>query len=327
MQASRAKSALGGGKGMEQPMFGMRILITGGSGFIGSHLAESFQGEAAVRVLDNLATGHGANLAGLDVDFRRGSILDEVALQGAMVGVDFVFHLAAMVSVPVSVQHPGECEEVNGMGVIRVLEAGAQAGVKKVFFASSAAIYGDNPSVPKTEAMLPEPKSPYAITKLQGEHWCRFYHEEGRVRTAVLRFFNVFGPRQDPRGAYAAAVPIFIDKALRGEPLVIYGDGSATRDFIYVQDIVAAIRHVTLTPELTGVRNAGYGGTITVKALAQKIVELSGSKSEICYLPARPGDVKHSRAGVDSLAATGFQPVGSLEAGLAATLAHFRQSR
>ena len=304
----------------------MRILITGGSGFIGSHLAESFQGEAEVRVLDNLATGYEINLSRLDVDFRRGSILDDAALQGAMVGVDYVFHLAAMVSVPISVSEPLSCESVNGVGVVRVLEAAAQAGVRKVFFASSAAIYGDNPTVPKTEAMLPEPKSPYAITKLQGEHWCRFYHDEGRVKTVALRFFNVFGPRQDPRGAYAAAVPIFIEKALNGEPLAIYGDGSATRDFVYVKDIVAAIRHVTVTPELTGVRNAGYGGAITVKALAEKIVELAGSKSEIRYLPDRPGDVKHSRAAVDELAATGFQPVSNLEEGLAATLAYFRIS-
>ncbi len=302
----------------------MRVLITGGSGFIGSHLAESFQGEAEVRVLDNLTTGHRPNLTGLDVDFRQGCILDEKALQAAMSGVDYVFHLAAMVSVPLSVQHPAACEDANGVGVVRVLEAAAQAGVRKVFFASSAAIYGDNPSVPKTEAMLPEPKSPYAITKLQGEHWCRFYHDEGRVQTAALRFFNVFGPRQDPAGAYAAAVPIFIEKALKGEPITIFGDGSATRDFIYVKDIVAAIRHVTLTDHLTGVRNAGYGGTITVKALAEKIVGLAESSSEIRYLPERPGDVKHSRAAVEALAATGFQPVSNLEAGLAATLEFFR---
>ena len=303
----------------------MRILITGGAGFIGSHLAESFQGEAEVRVLDNLATGHGANLAGLEVDLRRGSILDEVALQGAMVGVDYVFHLAAMVSVPASVHDTLACEEVNGVGVVRVLEAASQAGVKKVFFASSAAVYGDNPAVPKTEAMLPEPKSPYAITKLQGEHWCQFYHNEGRVKTAALRFFNVFGPRQDPRGAYAAAVPIFIEKALKGEPITVYGDGSATRDFIYVKDVVSAIRHVTLMPDLTGVRNAGYGGRITVQALAEKIVELSGSKSEIHYLPGRAGDILHSMAAVDELLATGFRPVSSLEAGLAATLRYVHQ--
>ncbi len=302
----------------------MRILITGGAGFIGSHLAESFQGGAEVRVLDNMATGHARNLAGLEVDLRRGCILDEVALEGAMVGVHYVFHLAAMVSVPLSVHDPLRCEELNGIGVVKVLEAAARAGVKKVFFASSAAVYGDNPVVPKTEAMLPEPKSPYAITKLQGEFWCRFFHDGGKVPTAALRFFNVFGPRQDPRGAYAAAVPIFIEKALKGEPITIYGDGLQTRDFIYVKDIVAAIRHVTLTPELTGVRNAGYGGTMTVKDLAEKIVALAGSKSEIRYLPERAGDVKHSRAAVDALMATGFQPASNLEEGLAATLAFFR---
>ncbi len=302
----------------------MRILITGGSGFIGSHVAESFQGEAEVRVLDDLSTGRAENLAGLEVDFRKGSILDERALGEAAEGVDYVFHLAAMVSVPLSVGAPGACEAVNGLGVVKVLEAAAAAGVRKVFFASSAAVYGDNPLVPKTEGMLPEPKSPYAITKLLGEHYCRFFHDEGRVATAALRFFNVFGPRQDPGGAYAAAVPIFMEKALRGEPITIYGDGEQTRDFIYVKDIVAAARHVTLTEGLTGVRNAGYGGALTVGELARRIVALAGSRSEIRFLPERAGDVKHSRAAVDALAGTGFQPVSSLDEGLAATLAYFR---
>ena len=164
----------------------------------------------------------------------------------------------------------------------------------------------------------------YAITKLAGEHYCRFFHDEGRVATAALRFFNVFGPRQDPGGAYAAAVPIFMEKALRGEPITIYGDGEQTRDFIYVKDIVAAARHVTLTEGLTGVRNAGYGGALTVGDLARRIVALAGSRSEIRFLPERAGDVKHSRAAVEALAGTGFQPVSSLDEGLAATLAYFR---
>ena len=302
----------------------MRVLITGGSGFIGSHLAESFQGEAEVRVLDDLTTGRAENLAGLEVDFRNGSIMDDKVLLEAVDGADYVFHLAAMVSVPASVMAPAACGELNGTGVLKVLQAAAGAGVKKVFFASSAAVYGDNPVVPKTEGMLPEPKSPYAITKLLGEHYCRFFHDEGRVDTAVLRFFNVFGPRQDPGGAYAAAVPIFIEKALRGEPITIYGDGLQSRDFIYVKDIVAAIRHVTLTDGLTGVRNAGYGGTLTVKDLAEKIVAMAGSRSEICYLPERAGDVKHSRAAVEALAATGFRPVSNLEEGLAATMHYFK---
>ncbi len=302
----------------------MKVVITGGAGFIGSHLAEALQGRAAITILDNFRTGHRRNLDGLDVQLVEGSILDRALLAEVMVGVDYVFHLAAMVSVPESVGAPIACEEMNGMGVLYVLEAAAAAGVKKVFFASSAAVYGDNPSVPKVESMLPEPRSPYAITKQLGEYYCRFYHDEGRVPTVALRFFNVFGPRQDPRGPYAAAVPIFIEKAVKGEPLTIYGDGEQTRDFIYVKDIAAAILHVTLSPELTGVYNAGYGGTITVTELAQRVLRQAGSASAISYLPVRAGDVKHSRAAVDLLLATGFQPVSSMDEGLAATISYFR---
>ena len=237
-----------------------------------------------------------------------------------MNGVDYVFHLAAMVSVPESVARPRECEELNGFGLLNVLEAATAAGVKKVFFASSAAVYGDNPTVPKVETMVPEPKSPYAFTKLLGEHYCRFFHDEGRVRTACLRFFNVFGPRQDPKGPYAAAVAIFIAKALRGEPIVIHGDGEQTRDFIYVKDIVGAILHVTLTPEITGVFNAGYGGAVTLNQLAEFIVREAGSATKIEHGPVRAGDVKHSRAAVDLLKSTGFKPGGSLEQGLLAMI-------
>jgi UDP-glucose 4-epimerase len=228
--------------------------------------------------------------------------------------------------VPESVSDPRGCEELNGLGVLNVLEAAAAAGVKKVFLASSAAIYGDNPSVPKTESMLPEPKSPYAITKLLGEHYCRFFHDEGRVATACLRFFNVFGPRQDPKGPYAAAVPIFIEKALRGEPITVHGDGGQTRDFIYVKDIAAAIVHVTLTPGLTGVFNAGYGGAITIRDLAEKIIRAAGSSSQILHGPVRAGDVRHSRASAEKLLATGFQPVSSLDQGLRETLDWWRSA-
>ena len=237
-----------------------------------------------------------------------------------MNGVDYVFHLAALVSVPESVVRPRECEELNGFGLLNVLEAATAAGVKKVFFASSAAVYGDNPTVPKVETMIPEPKSPYAFTKLLGEHYCRFFHDEGRVRTACLRFFNVFGPRQDPKGPYAAAVAIFIAKALRGDSIVIHGDGEQTRDFIYVKDIVAAILHVTFTPEITGVFNAGYGGAVTLNQLAEFIVKEAGTSTTIEHGPVRAGDVKHSRAAVDLLNSTGFKPVGSLEHGLRAMI-------
>ena len=298
----------------------MTYLITGGAGFIGSHLVEALPGKGTVRVLDNLRTGFHSTLDGFAVEFYEGSVLDRELLATLMNGVDYVFHLAAMVSVPESVARPRECEELNGFGLLNVLEAATAAGVKKVFFASSAAVYGDNPTVPKVETMIPEPKSPYAFTKLLGEHYCRFFHDEGRVRTACLRFFNVFGPRQDPKGPYAAAVAIFIAKALRGDSIVIHGDGEQTRDFIYVKDIVAAILHVTLTPEITGVFNAGYGGAVTLNQLAEFIVKEAGTSTKIEHGPVRAGDVKHSRAAVDLLKSTGFTPVGSLEHGLRAMI-------
>jgi UDP-glucose 4-epimerase len=298
----------------------MTYLITGGSGFIGSHLVEALQGKGTIRVLDNLRTGFRKNLDGFDVEFHEGSVLDQPLVAKVMAGVDYVFHLAAMVSVPESVAQPRECEELNGFGLLNVLEAATAAGVKKVFFASSAAVYGDNPTVPKVETMVPEPKSPYAFTKLLGEHYCRFFHDEARVKTACLRFFNVFGPRQDPKGPYAAAVAIFMAKALRGEPILIHGDGDQTRDFIYVKDIVAAILHVTLNDEITGVYNAGYGGSVTLNEIAEFIVQQAGTATQINHGPVRAGDVKHSRAAVDALLATGFQPISSLKQGLAAMI-------
>ena len=229
-----------------------------------------------------------------------------------------------MISVPESMDHPRECVDINVTGLLHVLEAAAKAGVKKLVLASSAAVYGDNPTVPKTEDMLPEPKSPYAITKLDGEYYLEMFHREGRLQTASLRFFNVFGPRQDPASAYAAAVPIFIRKALAGEDIVIFGDGGQTRDFIHVRDIIAALVHAATQPAFSGSHNVGYGRSMTVLDLAQLIIRLAGSKSRIIHQPERPGDVRHSRAAIDKLLATGFHHVSSLEQGLVETLASFR---
>ena len=303
----------------------MKILITGGAGFIGSHLAAHFCGQGTkVRVLDNLRTGHRSNLIGLDVEFMEGSILDRAMVGRAMEGIDVVFHLAAFVSVPESVRDPQGCRELNVTGFGHVLEAAAAARVKKLCFASSAAIYGDNPEVPKREDMPPEPRSPYAETKLQGEVLCREFATAGRLETVALRFFNVFGPRQDPSGPYGAAIPIFFREALAGRPLKIFGDGGQTRDFIYVQDIVEALAFVSARPGLTGVFNAGYGGQITVLELARRILALTGSTSKIEFAPVRAGDVRDSRASIDRLRATGWKPAGSLEAGLEKTLAAWR---
>ena len=302
----------------------MRILVTGGAGFIGSHIVEAFQGKAEIRVLDNLRTGFLKNLEGFQVDFREGSILDKPVLEKAMEGVDYVFHLAAMISVPESMSKPQECVEINTQGTLNVLEAAAKAGAKKLCLSTSAAIYGDNPQVPKRETMAPEPKSPYAVTKLDDEYYCAMFTRERNLPTACLRYFNVFGPRQNPHSQYAAAVPIFVAKALANEPLTIYGDGEQTRDFIYVKDIARANAFFATESTATGVHNIAYGGVITINDLARKITQLTGSRSEILHQAERAGDVKHSYAAIDKLKATGFKPCSNFDEGLAATIEYFR---
>jgi len=301
----------------------MRILVTGGAGFIGSHIVEHFQGKAEVRVFDNLRSGFKHNLTGFQHEFIEASILDREAVRRAVQGVDYIFHLAAMISVPESMAKPIECNELNTNGTLVVLEEAAKAGVKKLVLSSSAAIYGDDPVVPKVETMVPEPKSPYAITKLDGEYYCQMFAGEGRIQTACLRYFNVFGPRQDPKSQYAAAVPIFIHRALKHEPITIYGDGEQTRDFIYVKDIAAANAYFAMQSPATGVFNVAYGQRITINDLATNICRLTGSRSEIKHAAARAGDVKHSMAAVEKLRAVGFTPMGSLTSGLQDTVAFF----
>lgn len=301
----------------------MRILVTGGAGFIGSHIVEHFQGKAEVCVLDNLRSGYRENLQGMEHEFIEGSITDRAVVRKAVEGIDYIFHMAAMISVPESMEKPVECVEINTAGTLVVLEEAARAGVKKLCFSSSAANYGDNPVVPKVETMLPEPKSPYAITKLDGEYYCDMFAREGWLDTAVMRYFNVFGPRQDPNSAYAAAVPIFIDKALKNETITIYGDGKQTRDFIYVKDIVAANVFLAMNPTDTGFYNVAYGGRLTINDLAKKIIELTGSSSKIEHAAERAGDVKHSMASVDRIRAAGFEPASNFDEGLRATIEFF----
>lgn len=303
----------------------MKILITGGSGFIGSHIAEHFQSSAAeIRVLDNYRTGYAKNLNGLNATVIQGSITDRALVREAVQGIDYIFHMAALVSVPESMSKPGECVDINVHGLLNVLEEASAAGVKKIVLASSAAIYGDNPTVPKLETMVPEPKSPYAVTKLDGEYYLEMFRREGKLASTSIRFFNVFGPRQDPKGAYAAAVPIFMEKALRNEDITIFGDGGATRDFIFVKDIVGALAFAALN-DIHGTFNAGYGGQITIQDLAEKIIHEAGSSSKIVHLPERAGDVRHSRASSDKLRAAGWEPKFSLEEGLAQTMEYFRE--
>lgn len=302
-----------------------RVLITGGAGFIGSHLVRHFAGQAEVTVLDDLRSGYARNLDGITCRFVRGSILDDASLREAMAGAEEVYHLAAMISVPESVAKPVECAELNTEGTRRVLAAALAAGARKVVLASSAAIYGDNPTVPKLESMSPEPKSPYAETKLAGERLLETYRQSHGLGTTSLRFFNVFGPRQDPRSAYAAAVPIFIAKALRDEPIGIHGDGGQTRDFVHVTDVVGALAYAGASADMAGTYNVGYGRSQSILELAQEILRLTGSKSAIEHLPPRAGDVRHSLASTERLLSAGWKPKSSARSGLAETVDYFRK--
>jgi UDP-glucose 4-epimerase len=303
----------------------MRILITGGAGFIGRHISEHFQDRAEVRVLDNLRSGSKSNLSGLQCQLIVGSILDRNLVREAVQGVDFVFHLAAMASVQESMQKPIECAEINRRGTAIVLEEAAQAGVKKLIFSSSAAIYGDNSINPKIETMRADPKSPYATSKYEDERHCCSFTDEGRIATVSLRYFNVFGPYQDPGNEYTAVVPAFIGRAIRNEPITIFGDGRQTRDFIYVKDVVAANEFFALKSEATGVFNVACGRQTTMTGLALMIRNLTKSSSTIAYGAERPGDVKQSVAGVDKIQRTGFSPVCDLAGGLRATIEFFRK--
>ena len=303
----------------------MRVLVTGGAGFIGRHISEYFQNRAEVRVLDNLRSGFQSNLSGLQYQLIVGSILDRDLVREAMKGVDFVFHLAAMVSVQESVQNPNECAEINAGGTAIVLEEAALARVKKLIFSSSAAIYGDNPIMPKIESMPAEPKSPYAASKYEGERHCCSFTDERRLATVCLRYFNVFGPYQSPRSDYAAAVPVFIERAIRNEPITIFGDGRQTRDFIYVKDVVAANAFFALKSQATGVFNVACGRQITITDLAVTIRNLTKSSSTIEHEAERPGDVKHSVASVDKIQTAGFTPVCDFAGGLRAIIEFFRK--
>lgn len=282
---------------------------------------------AEVVALDNLRTGYRRNL---DVvadtaepgrfTFHEGSITDVDAVARAIEGCDVVHHLAAQVSVPESVEQPMTCVDINVRGLLNVLDAARKQKVSRVVFSSSAAVYGDDPRSPKTEDMTPAPKSPYGITKLDGEFYLKMFSEMHGLPTVSLRYFNVFGPRQDPKGAYAAAVPIILDRALRHDDITIFGDGLQTRDFVFVEDVCAA-NILAATSERVGrgeVFNVANGGAMTILDLAVGLVRLTGSRSRIVHAPERAGDIRHSLASIEKIrAGLGFAAQVSLDAGLA----------
>ena len=302
----------------------MKVLITGGAGFIGSHLASFVHAQVEVRVLDDLRGADRSHLKRQSFDLIEASVLDTAALRAAMAEVDIVFHLAAMISVAESIENPRECLEINALGTLNVLRAAADAHVRKLVFASSAAVYGDNPPIPTAENVTPQPKSPYAITKLDGEYYCEMFAREGWLQTASLRFFNVFGPGQDPAGPYSAAVPSFIQRAVCGEPLTVFGDGEQSRDFIFVRDAVSALTFAADNALVKGVFNCGYGRATTINELVHHVLAAANSRSPVVYLPARPGDVRHSCASTEKLRDLGWLPMNSLDDGLRETLNGFQ---
>jgi UDP-glucose 4-epimerase len=279
-----------------------------------------------VVVLDNFRTGRRENLAavGDGVTLVEGSITDLATVRRAIAGCTLVHHLAAQVSVPESVTEPHMCVDINVGGTLNVLDAARAEGVARVVFSSSAAVYGDDPRMPKTEAMEPAPKSPYGITKLDGEYYLRMYADLHGLSTVSLRYFNVFGPRQDPRGAYAAAVPIFIERAMRGDAITLFGDGSATRDFVFVRDVCEA-NILAATHDAVGhgeVFNVARGSVTTVQQLAESVRTIAASTSAIVHAPERPGDIRHSLASIDrARAMLGFDPKVTLDEGLRESVA------
>ncbi|MEO9570243.1 MAG: NAD-dependent epimerase/dehydratase family protein [Polaribacter sp.] len=300
-----------------------KYLITGGAGFIGSHIAEYLSEKGnEVTILDSLRTGFEKNLDGLNVNFVNGDIRDADLLSELAKHTDCIFHLAALVSVPESLLKVKECIDINANGTINVLEAVKENINCKVVLSTSAANYGDNPVLPKVETMVPEPMTPYSITKLDGEFYLKMYLDQYNLQTSSLRYFNVFGPRQDPKSAYAAAVPIFINKALKNEPITIYGDGLQTRDFIYVKDVVRA--NVLASKKGNGTFNVALGNSTSILDLAKRIIKLTNSKSEIKFLEERSGDIKHSKADVTKFKELGFTPKYTLDEALEETIAFYQ---
>ncbi len=297
-----------------------KVVVTGGAGFIGSHLAEELQNRGHhIIALDDLSTGKRANidrvLKNNSVEFVEGSVTDLPLLQKLFGGIDYVFHQAALARVPFSIENPLSANEVNITGTLNVLLAARDNKVKKVVFASSSSIYGDTDVLPQHEAMFPNPLSPYALTKLAGEYYCSIFRDIFKLDTICLRYFNVYGPGQDPHSQYAMVIPAFISRVLSGVAPVIFGDGEQSRDFTFIQDVVNAnIR--AAESNATGVFNIGSGRNITINHLAELIIKFLQKDLGPVYGKPRPGDAKHTLADVSKAEIFGYKPEWSLEDGL-----------
>ena len=310
----------------------MKYMVTGGAGFIGSHLTEALVSEGHETVVfDNLSSGHESNLADFQdrIEFVRGDIRDTDALTHAMSGADGVFHEAALVSVFDSVERPMENHEINITGTLNVLSAARHCGVRRVLLAASAAAYGNNPVLPKQEAMRPEPESPYGMAKVAGEHYLRVFARLFGVETVSLRYFNVYGPRQDPRSMYSGVISRFAEAMACGRNPTVFGDGRQTRDFVFVRDVVRA-NLLAMASDKAGqgeVFNIGTGRGTSLLDLLETLRALTGRDFEIEFKPERAGDIRHSLADIALARETlGYEPAFDIHSGLKELLARERAS-
>ena len=305
-------------------------VVTGGAGFIGSALVRTLlaSGDAQVRVIDNLLTGREANLAAVcsQIEWDQSDIRDARAMLSAIRGAEIVFHLAAIPSVPRSIEDPVPSHEVNIDGSFNVLRACADAGVRRVVYAASSSAYGDTEVLPKVETMLPQPKSPYAAQKLMGEYYASVFHSCFGLETVALRFFNVYGERQDPSSPYSGVLSLFLKALIQRSPPVIFGDGEQTRDFTYVEDVAMLCLKAAFAPGVVGkMYNAGNGNRYSLNYVWDLLQKIEGVSLPARYGPPRQGDVRDSQA--DTTAARrdlGHSPQYSLEEGLRRTLSWFR---
>lgn len=305
-------------------------LVTGGAGFIGSNLVQRLVRDGhAVRVFDDLSSGRLLNLAGIEehIEFVHGDLRDLAAVHAAMRGVRHVFHLGALASVQASVDAPLRTHDINVTGTLNVLVAARDAAVERVVFASSASVYGDSPIMPKREDMPPEPQTGYALSKLAGEHYGCIFHQLYGLPFFALRYFNVFGPRQDPASDYAAVIPLFMRAYASGHQPTIYGDGEQTRDFTFVDDVVAANLACLTAPAAAagGVYNIAYGDRVSVNDLARQIAALAGQPFAPVTAPPRPGDIRESQADASrARRVLNWQPAHTFADGLRTTFAWFQ---
>jgi len=308
-------------------------LVTGGAGFIGSHIAGAMAADGArVRVLDDLSTGHRENLDEIDgdVDFIQGSVADEQLLVKALENVELIFHEAAIPSVPRSVEAPRNTHVASVDGTFALLLAAKEAGVKRVVYAASSSAYGDQPTLPKVEQMAPDPLSPYAVAKLVGEYYCRVFTRVYGLETVSLRYFNVFGPRQDPGSQYSGVVSRFISSLLNDERPVIFGDGEQSRDFTYIENVIAANLSAASSAKASGhVINVANGERVTLNELLSELKQLTGRTDVTAeYREPRVGDVRHSLADITlARELLGYESKVDLREGLQRTLDWWKTSR